>query len=115
MLIINPGSENRGGTLEEARIIAKEYLDQIHKEGYTEVEMTELEHDDYFNFLFKHKVTGKGVELNTHGFTREECEEFMFTPRIYWNGSSCSSPKIEDWLTDGYEPFITYKKVSTKQ
>ena len=111
-MVINPGSKNKGGTLNQAREIAEDWLDCIHKEGFTDVEMDqgEIQEDGNFLFKFTHKVTGKVVEFRTHGFTDEECKEFIFHPRVYWNGSSTANPKIEDWLTDEYSFKVTYFK-----
>lgn len=112
MMIINPGSENKGGTFERALEIAKEWHEEILKE-YPEVTMTDHEiklDDGDWEFRFTHSKTGKTVILQTHGFTKEECENFIFHPRIYWNGSSTGEPKIEDWLTDEFTYIIKYEK-----
>ena len=114
-MIINPGSENKGGTFERALEMANEWLVEIVKE-YPEVTVT-TDEDQYekgmWSFKFTHGVTGKEVFLNTHGFTKEECEKFMFYPRIYWNGSSTGNPEIKDWLTDDFEYVICYKQKSS--
>lgn len=104
-IIINAGSENKGGTFEQAEINAKEWLEIIHSQGFDEVEMEFIEQhkDGDFQFNFTHKVTGKVATLEIHGFTKEECQNFRFHPRVYWNGSSTADPKIEDWLTDGFK------------
>lgn len=110
-MIINPGSENKGGTFKQALINAKEWEDLIKKE-YPEVKMTTNEDrcgDGDWNFKFTHGVTGKCVELQIHGFTKEECKAFTFHPRVYWNGSSTADPKIEDWLTDDYTYRVVYE------
>ena len=51
---------------------------------------------------------GKVATLDIHGFTDEECDKFMFQPKVYWNGSSCSDPEPNDWLTDKYTWKYTY-------
>jgi hypothetical protein len=104
-IIINAGSENKGGTFEQAEINAKEWLEIIHSQGFDEVEMEFIEQhkDGDFQFNFTHKVTGKVATLEIHGFTKEECQNFRFHPRVYWNGSSNADPKIEDWLNDGFK------------
>lgn len=110
MLIINPGSENKGGTLEQATENANEWLRNIHNEGFIEVEMSfvkQLKDGDYL-FNFTHAVTKKTAELCVHGFTKDECKRFIFRPRVYWNGSSTADPKIEDWLADGFKYRIEY-------
>lgn len=111
-IIINPGSENKGGTLKQAKINADEWLKCVHDEGFLEVEMKYVEQykDGNFLFEFKHTITQKVATLEIHGFTKEECEKFMFHPRVYWNGSSSSSPDIEDWLTDEFTYRIEFYK-----
>lgn len=109
-MIINAGSENKGGTVEESLVIANEYLEQLHSNGFVDVElMPEVEvRDGLWCYTFRHAVTGKTATLDTHGFTEDECHKFMFRPRIYWNGSSSSEPTIEDWLTNEYSYKIAY-------
>lgn len=112
-IIINAGSENTGGTLEQAKINAEIWLKAIHEKGFLDVEMSfveQLEENANFLFHFTHKVTKKVATLETHGFTRDQCKEFVFYPRSYWNGSSCSEEKVEDWLADGYKYKIVYYK-----
>ena len=108
MIVINPGSENKGGTIDQAKKNARKWLKAIHEEGFSEVVMSEGEHGDYFEFLFTHNVTKKVATLRIHGFTEEERKEFMFSPRVYWNGSSTGDPKIEDWLEEGFKYRIEY-------
>lgn len=120
MLIINPGSENKGGTFEQATKNANNWLKLIHSGGFPGVEMSFVEQlkDGDFLFSFTHNVTKKVVELCIHGFTDEECERFTFRPRVYWNGSSTADPKIEDWLADGFKYRIEYfvdEKISENQ
>lgn len=109
-IIINAGSENKGGTFKQAEINAKEWLENIHSEGFLEVEIEFVEQyeNGYFLFNFTHKVTNKVATLKIHGFTKEQCQEFRFHPRVYWNGSSTADPKIEDWLTDGFKYRVEY-------
>jgi len=116
MIIINPGSENRGGTFKQALINAERWYKNIIKE-FPEVTMSTHEdrcgnNGNYgnWNFIFTHGVTLKRVNLEIHGFTDEECEKFLFYPRAYWNGSSTANPEIEDWLTDDYTYRIVYEK-----
>ncbi len=112
MMIINAGSENKGGTFEQALINAKEWYESIVKE-FPEVTMSakeQLIHGDW-RFYFFHKVTGVTVPLSIHGFTKEQCEAFMFHPRVYWNGSSTANPEKEDWLTNDFSYKIQYFKL----
>jgi len=110
-LIINPGSENKGGTTTQANINAEKWLKSIHEEGFPEVTMEFIgKSDGSFVFDFTHATTKVKVQLVTHGFTDEEAAAFVFRPRVYWNGSSTADPKIEDWLTDEYDYHIQYIK-----
>ena len=63
-----------------------------------------------WNFRFRHKITNKYIDLQIHGFTKKECDAFIFHPRVYWNGSSTAEPEITDWLTDEYQYRILYEK-----
>ena len=111
MMIINPGSENKGGTFEQALRNARRWHTNIKKE-FPEVTMTfhenRLGDGGNWNFRFRHGVTGKCIDLEIHGFTDKECKQFVFHPRVYWNGSSTAEPKIEDWLTNEYTYRILY-------
>lgn len=110
MLIINAGSEIKGGTKEQAIENAKRWLRNIHAEGFLEVEMSEpTEYEKgQFEFKFTHNVTKKVAILHTHGYTPDEELEFTFIPRMYWNGCSTSDPKIQDWLPDGWKYRIEF-------
>lgn len=109
MIIINPGSKIKGGTLKQAEANAKCWLKDIHDKGLTDVVMTKgVDRDGLFVFNFKHPITGVVVHLDTHGFTDEECQEFTFSPRVYWNGSSTANPKIEDWAKEGFRYKVAY-------
>lgn len=109
-IIFNAGSENRGGTFEQAEKYAKELLDYIHNEGFLEVEMKFIEQLKNGNYLFHfiHSITKKIATYETHGFTKEEWKKFTFPPREYWNDSSTGSPEIKDWLADGFKYRIEY-------
>lgn len=111
MIIMNAGSENKGGTFEQAVKNAKKWLKNINKE-FPEVEMSTEEKfvDGDWEFVFTHKITGVSVLLHIHGFTEEECKNFVFRPRIYWNGSSTADPKVEDWLTDEFSYRVVYER-----
>ena len=114
MIIINAGSENKGGTFKQAEINAKKWLKLIHDEGFKEVEMSfikQYENNGNFLFHFVHLITKKIATLEIHGFTKIECEAFLFHPRVYWNGSSTADPKIEDWLTEDYTHHIIYERI----
>ena len=111
-IIINPGSEIKGGTLEQATKNANKWLKSIHDGGFREVVMEfEKECNGMFVYKFTHKVTNAISILEIHGFTEDECSAFIFRPRVYWNGSSTANCGIADWLTDEY----TYKIVFIKK
>jgi len=112
-IIINAGSENTGGTLEQAKINAENWLKAIKANiCVDDLEMTFVKQyeDGDFLFEFKHLITGKVATLVTHGFTEEECKKFTQYPRVYWEGSSTADPKLEDWLADGYKYKVVYYK-----
>lgn len=112
MILVNPGSENKGGTFEQAKLNAQQWLINIHEEGFLDVEIlpNDEEISDYGNwiFYFHHPVTDISARLDIHGFTDDECDEYVFRPRIYWNGCSSSEPQIKDWLPDGWRYKIEY-------
>jgi hypothetical protein len=111
-LIINAGSHQKGGTFEEAEKHAIEWLELLKNNGFYDIEMKFIEKriDGNFHFEFKHKITGKIVNLETHGYTDEECKKFIFRPREYWNGSSTAGVEIKDWLSEGFNYKINYYK-----
>jgi len=111
-MIINAGSENTGGTLAQAYINANKWLQNIHDEGFLEVVMEyhgRLSDGNYL-FHFVHNITKQVSTLGIHGFTDEECNNFTFQPRVYWNYSSTGQPKAEDWLDEGFKYRIEYYK-----
>ena len=111
-IIINPGSENKGGTFKQALKNAKRWFKNIKAE-YPEVVMTTKENKTdekgMWTFTFTHKTTKKSVDLEIHGFTAKEAESFTFRPREYWNGSSTEDPEIKNWLTDKFTYRILYE------
>lgn len=113
-IIINPGSEVRKGSFKQAMENAKtNWLNHINK-LFPEVVMSEEENydnDGRWRFNFTHTVTGKTCILDIHGLTNEECSKLIFQPKVYWNGSSCSSPEPDDWAVGNYEWKYTYYKV----
>jgi hypothetical protein len=110
-VIINPGSENKGGTFEQALINAKQWHESILKE-FPEVTMTEHENVQWgdWYFTFTHQVTKKEINLAIHGFTDKQCDSFIFHPRVYWNDSSTGNPCLEDWETEDFRHRIIYEK-----
>jgi hypothetical protein len=122
MLIINPGSrvgepaEGWTNTAEQARKIAQEWLEAIHKEGMRDVELLPGDRDygdsGRWVFTFRHAVTGVMVDLATHGIDDLDAyvRVHVFHPRIYWNGESLGEPKLEDFAADGFEPVRTWRR-----
>lgn len=117
MLIINPGShigqnasDAWSNTHEQALKNALGWLKNIQNEGIKNITMydTKEEINGRWKFLFKHRVTGVIVELETHGIENMEeyLKEYIFHPRVYWNGSSTGEPELDQWLTDGYEKVL---------
>lgn len=123
-MLINPGSHigaaNKAwtNTFEAAQATAHKWLKSMHEDdGLTDVELVRsdpTEHEGRWSFYFRHKVTGVEVELDTHGINDVDayCKRYIFTPRIYWKGSSCGEPKIEDFAADGFRVHKTFVPVS---
>lgn len=76
-IIINPGSENKGGTLKQAQKNAKKWLKSIHDDGFQEVEISkgEKQKDGDYVFSFIHNITKKEAILDIHGFTEKGCKK----------------------------------------
>ena len=57
-------------------------------------------------------MTGVIVELETHGIDDMDAyaNDAIFTPRVYWKGSSCSSPDLNDWKAPGFVKLSTWVK-----
>lgn len=117
IVLINPGSHVRGGTAEQALENARDWHRRMIEQGFTDVVLDEVPRQgppqygsDRWTFAFRHTLTGREAELMIHGLSEGECGECgIFRPRVYWNGSSCSDPKWEDFLTDGFELAIRPK------
>lgn len=119
-LIINPGSRigtDRQGwtnTEEQARAEAAKWLSNIHADGMADVELLDDCTDDgegRWRFTFRHRVTGALVYLDTHGIDDLDAylRRFIFPPRVYWNGSSSSDPKLDDFAAPGFVPVKTFR------
>ena len=116
MMIINPGSEVTGGTYKDAREEAERLLECMtgDRDGLTDIVLLDeyREDDGRFEFTYKHTITGKTGTWNITGLEQNYKEKgYIFHPRIYWNGSSCSNPEWTDFLTDEYE--LTVRKKET--
>jgi len=119
-IIINPGSGaiQTGSKWTNTHEVAKQnayswFYKPMLEQGFTDikVEDTGKEQDGRWLFIFKHEVTGVSVELEIHGIDnlKNYEDEFIFTPRVYWNGSSSSNPELRDFKADGFEPVMSYR------
>lgn len=123
-LIINPGSnvgDSRDGwtnTEAGARKEAESWLTGMHFEGMTDVELLPgcRESDGRWVFSFRHSVTGKTVELETHGIDDIDayCKRYVFSPKVYWGGSSLGQPEIEHFAATGFAVRKTFVPVALK-
>ena len=119
-ILFNPGShigetqEGWTNTYETARAEAERWLAQMHAEGMTDVQLLpdgSGPDEGRWTFTFVHQVTGVEVELETHGISDVDayCKKHIFTPRVYWDGGSSSTPQLEDFVAPGFEPVRTYR------
>jgi hypothetical protein len=121
-LIINAGSDvgepgdGWANTREEAVAEAGTWLTRMHDSGMTDVELLDgaEERGGRWVFTFRHKVTEVTAELETPGIDNLEAyqRQHIFPPRVYWNGSSCSVPELEDFAAPGFVPVRTFKATS---
>lgn len=119
-LIINPGSrigepgEGWTNTRETARGYAEHWLARMHGEGMTDVELLDgtTEREGRWVFTFRHAVTGATATLDIHGIdgVRAYEKRHLFAPRVYWNGSSCSNPELENFAAPGFTAVRTFKR-----
>jgi len=122
-LIINPGSgavqasgEGWTNSYAGARAEAGKWLEGMHAEGMTDVTLLdgasagEGVNAGRWRFRFRHEVTGAVVTLETPGIDDWDAygREFIFLPRIYWNGSSSGDPKLEDFAAPGFRAVRTF-------
>ncbi|MFI6302135.1 hypothetical protein ACIBCH_09705 [Amycolatopsis thailandensis] len=119
-VFINPGSqigetgEGWTNTFVGAKAEAERWLSQMHNDGLREVELVawdENENEGRWKFWFEHFVTKARVELATHGIDNYDAymKGRVFGPRVYWNGSSCSMPTIEDFAAPGFRVLQTFQ------
>lgn len=121
-VIINAGSRIGGepqgwtNTVEGARRRAGEWLDRMRAVGFVDVEMTDTveEVDGRWVFVFRHTVTGVEVKLETHGIDDLDAymRQYIFDPRVYWNGSSSAEPQLDDFAAPGFSKTMTFTAVS---
>lgn len=123
-LIINAGSgpitKGKGwtNTHKTARWNAYEWFYKpMIKQGFVDIEVidTKEEVQGRWKFIFRHKITGKEVELEIHGIDDLEAYEKqnIFAPRVYWDGSSSSTPELEQFQAEGFHPVMTYQANAT--
>lgn len=121
-VFINPGShipaENNVGwtnTHETAQRHAATWLHEMTEAGFTDIEVTDtgVESDGRWRFEFRHKVTGRMIALDTHGIDDLDAylKQNVFHPRVYWGGSSSGNPSLGDFVAEGFEPVITYRRI----
>lgn len=122
-VIINPGSggvaaqgDGWANTAEGAQREAQEWLERIHAEGMTDVELLPevTESGGRWTFSFRHQITGTVVTLETHGIDnldayRKEHIFAPFGPRVYWRGDSSAEPKLEDFAAQGFVAVRTFR------
>lgn len=122
-MLINPGSHiapdataSWTNTYERAQQEAAKWLKSMHEDdGMTDVELVHSDperHEGRWTFTFRHKVTGVEAKLETHGIDNMDAytKQSIFTPRIYWKGSSTGDPQIEDFAAPGFRVHKTFVK-----
>lgn len=119
--IINPGSRittNSGtgwtNTYDTAVREAERWLKRLREDHIADVDLVlpgAAGDPGRWVFGFRHTVTGVTVNLETPGIDdwRAYEKERIFSPKVYWNGSSCSDPKVEDWSAPGFTAVKTFK------
>ncbi|RSN65448.1 hypothetical protein DMH01_03465 [Amycolatopsis sp. WAC 04182] len=119
-VFINPGShigetgEGWTNTFKGAKAEAERWLKQMHEDGLLDVVLAtwdETEMDGRWKFEFEHTVTKKRVTLETHGISDIEtyCKRRIFSPKVYWDGSSCGAPEIEHFAAPGFQVLKSFK------
>jgi hypothetical protein len=118
-VFINPGSRigtdaiGWTNTHAGAAEYSAEWMQRMSTEGFTDIEVTDTgrELNGRWVFEYRHSITGVVIELEHHGIDDLKAYEkqYIFTPRVYWGGSSCGDPRIEDFSADGFAPVITYR------
>ena len=90
------------------------WLARMHADGMTDVELLDgsTGREGRWVFTFRHAVTGTTVELETHGIDSTEAYErqYIFTPKVYWNGSSTSEPELEHFAAPGFVAVRTFRQ-----
>lgn len=119
-ILINPGShigtDGDGWTNTEAtaRRKAAEWLERMQADGICDVELLPdavAAGEGRWSFKFLHTITGTVVWLEIDGIDNYDayCKRHIFSPRVYWNGSSIGEPQIEDFAAEGFEVVKTLR------
>ena len=125
MAIINPGfriaaqGDGWTNTYEKARANAEQWLAKMQATGMTDVELLDdtEQRDQRWQFTFRHQVTGVTATLEIDGIDNLDayCERAIFSPKVYWNGSSVGSPRLEDFAAEGFEPVRSFRVTGAQQ
>lgn len=117
VLLINSGSrvgaavdaQGWTNTPAGARAAAETWLAKMRAEGIADVELLDVDparqqDNGRWLFEFRHTVTGVVAELETHGIDDLDAyrRQHKFEPRVYWRGSSSSTPELSDFAAPGY-------------
>ncbi|PWK81698.1 hypothetical protein C8D88_116109 [Lentzea atacamensis] len=120
--IINPGSRIHASsgdgwtnTYEGAVKEAQRWLKELRDDHIADVELVLPGVPGEWGrwvFGFRHKVTGVTVSLETHGIDdwRAYEKQCVFSPKVYWNGSSCGQPQVEDWAAPAFTAIKTFRQ-----
>lgn len=119
-VLVNPGSgpvqsgEGWTNTRERAWQEAQRWHARMLADGLVDIVLLPEveEREGRWCYTFVHRVTETRVVLETHGIDDVEAYEKanVFAPRVYWNGSSCSAPCLDDWKAEGFAPVQTYRR-----
>lgn len=106
-VIINPGSGAlTEGTIEQAWDNARLFFSAMQEDHIWDMILVgepESDGKGRWKFTFEHSVTKVQKVLDVHGLNYEtQKEDYLFWPRTYWDGSSCSTPKVQDFLAPGF-------------
>jgi hypothetical protein len=120
-MFINPGSHIAEGgegwtnAEAEARRKAAHWLTRMQCEGIRDVDLLPgcKPNGNRWVFTYQHQVTGVEVELEIDGIDDYDayCKRHIFSPKIYWKGSSLGDPQVEDFFADGFEVVKTLRPI----
>lgn len=122
-VIIDPGSriaaQSGNGwtnTYDGAASEAQKWLRQMQADGLTDIVLTlpgvPAEDEGRWVFQYTHQITGVVITLETHGIDnwRAYEKQCIFSPKVYWNGSSCGEPELEHWAAPGFTAVKTFQR-----